>query len=139
MEAPSAATYAERVWVNNFRTYTRDRIIYWVVDNCPLCGGEHRHGPAEGLRAAHCGKGYYVLLPPRRRSRKRELPFRQVWDRDGWQCVFCGSHRELTVDHIIPVSKGGTDGLDNLQTACKSCNSSKGDRDAPIPRRERRP
>lgn len=53
---------------------------------------------------------------------------RRVWDRDGWTCQRCGSHVELTVDHIIPLAAGGTDDDDNLQTLCFSCNASKGAR-----------
>ncbi|CAB4161979.1 HNHc domain containing protein [uncultured Caudovirales phage] len=51
-----------------------------------------------------------------------------VLDRDGWQCVRCNKPAH-TVDHIIPRVKGGDMwALDNLQSMCKSCNSSKGDR-----------
>lgn len=95
----------------------------WVI-TCPYCGNEHRHSPEPGHRVAHCHKGDYFITAPRRKP----LPFRKVWDRDGWKCVTCGTHKNLTVDHIIPVSKGGTDDLDNLQTMCGSCNSRKGNR-----------
>lgn len=50
----------------------------------------------------------------------------QVYERDEWACVECGSDQNLTLDHIYPWSKGGTDRLDNLQTLCRTCNSSKG-------------
>ena len=53
---------------------------------------------------------------------------RRIWDRDGWQCVTCGTSKDLTVDHVVPVSKGGSDEDDNLQTMCRSCNARKGNR-----------
>lgn len=44
------------------------------------------------------------------------------------KCVYCGEPA-TQVDHIVPVSKGGTDDVSNLVPACRSCNSSKGNRD----------
>lgn len=114
--------HCERLPVIRAKREVDDR---WVVD-CPYCGNEHTHGAEAGDRVAHCLKGDYVITSPIRPRSK--LPFRRVWDRDGWQCVRCGTHKNLTVDHILPVSRGGTDELANLQTMCGSCNSSKGDR-----------
>ena len=51
-----------------------------------------------------------------------------ILDRDGWQCAVCGRPAH-TVDHIVPRVKGGDMwSPDNLQSMCKSCNSSKGGR-----------
>lgn len=52
-----------------------------------------------------------------------------VLDRDEYICRYCG-HRSQTieVDHVIPVSKGGTSTPDNLVTACRDCNRRKGGR-----------
>ena len=51
-----------------------------------------------------------------------------VLDRDGWLCAVCGAVAN-TVDHIYPRVKGGDMwAMDNLQSLCKSCNSSKGGR-----------
>lgn len=44
-------------------------------------------------------------------------------------CSYCGSGERLSMDHLIPRKKGGPDDTDNLLWACKSCNSSKRDRD----------
>ena len=50
----------------------------------------------------------------------------RIYRRDGYRCLRCGAVHDLTLDHIYPVSLGGTDAEDNLQTLCRSCNSSKG-------------
>lgn len=50
-----------------------------------------------------------------------------VYARDGYRCVKCGSPDDLTADHKWPHSRGGSISLENLQTLCKTCNSSKGD------------
>jgi len=53
---------------------------------------------------------------------------RYVLERDRHRCVKCGSDRQLTVDHIIPLAKGGSNDLSNFQTLCRRCNSGKRDR-----------
>ena len=50
----------------------------------------------------------------------------RVFKRDGYQCVKCRSSADLTVDHIVPWSKGGLSGMGNLQTLCRQCNADKG-------------
>ncbi len=44
-------------------------------------------------------------------------------------CCYCGSVEKIHLDHLIPQIKGGQDSADNLVWACRSCNSSKRDRD----------
>jgi 5-methylcytosine-specific restriction endonuclease McrA len=44
----------------------------------------------------------------------------------GSKCVNCGSSEKITIDHIVPISKGGTNHINNLQPLCGYCNSSKG-------------
>lgn len=51
-----------------------------------------------------------------------------VFNRDNYQCRYCRSIRDLTIDHVLPGSRGGTNMMENLVTACRSCNSSKGNR-----------
>lgn len=48
---------------------------------------------------------------------------------NGARCVYCGSTEILSVDHLFPRIKGGTDNVENLVCSCKSCNSSKGKKD----------
>lgn len=52
----------------------------------------------------------------------------RIFSRDGWKCVQCGSLDDLTIDHKIPVLKNGPNDDWNLQSLCKTCNSSKGSR-----------
>ena len=42
-------------------------------------------------------------------------------------CFYCGSSERITIDHVIAIARGGTDGIGNLVPACKSCNSQKRD------------
>ena len=48
--------------------------------------------------------------------------------RDGHKCAYCGSTRHLTIDHIIPTSRGGLNTWDNLVCCCYSCNIKKSNR-----------
>ena len=69
--------------------------------------------------------------PKRKRTNIPRGLRHEVFKRDGYKCVECGASKEdgatLHVDHKIPVSKGGTDELDNLQTLCSDCNLNKSD------------
>ncbi|GLC47218.1 hypothetical protein PLESTB_001458400 [Pleodorina starrii] len=53
---------------------------------------------------------------------------RNIMVRDGFCCQYCGSRRDLTLDHVHPVSKGGKETWENLVTACMRCNQKKSDR-----------
>jgi len=55
-----------------------------------------------------------------------------VLDRDGHKCSYCGSTYDLTIDHIIPVAKGGSSIIENLRTLCGHCNISKGSGVRPV-------
>lgn len=72
----------------------------------------------------------------RRRARKvaaigshTNKDFIELCEDTEWRCLRCGAPhtiKKLTEDHIVPLSKGGTDNIDNIQPLCGSCNGAKG-------------
>jgi len=69
----------------------------------------------------------YVRVP--RDAHARRITRRAVFARDRWTCQYCGTVRTtLTVDHVIPRSKGGRSSWDNIVASCAPCNRRKGDR-----------
>ncbi len=66
----------------------------------------------------------FVNLP----YKKVALSRQNIFKRDGFKCVYCASREHLTLDHVIPRSKGGRDSWHNLVSACQKCNTEKGDR-----------
>jgi 5-methylcytosine-specific restriction endonuclease McrA len=66
----------------------------------------------------------YLIHRPRPRVK---LTRREVFIRDSYTCQYCGRHAgDLTIDHVVPKSRGGGHSWDNLVSACKPCNHRKG-------------
>lgn len=67
--------------------------------------------------------------PAPSKDKRKPIPYNLralVFARDDLRCVRCGSDVYLTIDHIIPLARGGTDDIENLQTLCRPCNAAKG-------------
>jgi len=79
---------------------------------------------------------YYNWPSVIRLSRFVKVPYKRVvltrkniLRRDSYRCGYCGrGDLRLTIDHIIPKARGGSDSWDNLISACTVCNNKKGDR-----------
>jgi 5-methylcytosine-specific restriction endonuclease McrA len=77
--------------------------------------------PCEG-----CEKGCpHLIKVPVGREISRDLRDK-IFNRDK-KCLKCGTTNKLTIDHIVPVSRGGSNDEENLQILCEDCNSRKGD------------
>ena len=66
----------------------------------------------------------YVRIP--RDTHRRKITRRAVFARDDWTCQYCGSRSNLTVDHVVPRSKGGSSNWENIVASCAPCNRRKG-------------
>lgn len=89
-------------------------------------------------RYRHANRQAIRMLNAGRRARKRNAP--GTFTAREWQalkatyrhrCAYCHRRRRLTIDHVVPLSRGGWHTASNIVPACQSCNSSKGDREAP--------
>lgn len=83
------------------------------------------------------GDPYRAHCVTKQNQRARRLGVNGELTISGWQailkahngaCVECFSTEDIAIDHIVPLSKGGPNTLDNVQPLCRSCNSRKGNR-----------
>lgn len=122
------------------------RVLVLNQDNSPLmvCSVERAFilvflNKSEMVRSAngyklHSVSHTYPMPSVIRLNRYVNAPYKgvnltrqNIFKRDGYECQYCGTRRDLTIDHVIPRAKGGTDSWMNLVTACKKCNAKKGD------------
>jgi 5-methylcytosine-specific restriction endonuclease McrA len=66
----------------------------------------------------------YVSIP----FKKVPLSRYNIFRRDGHACGYCGTNNNLTIDHVLPKSRGGGNSWENLVTCCKKCNAKKDNR-----------
>ena len=105
-------------------TYTR---LVPVASVCYRCAD----AVANAYSKAHSGTWLTWPNPPREKPAKEPIKPKMrkaVFERDGYRCKFCDSHKDLCADHIHPESKGGKGTLENLQTLCRTCNAKKGNK-----------
>lgn len=66
----------------------------------------------------------YIKIPYRKMMQSK--PSRSmIYKRDNHKCQYCGSTKNLTIDHIVPRSRGGENTWENMTVACISCNTKK--------------
>ncbi len=74
----------------------------------------------------HSPDQYLYNLYTTSSAEARRLWRKQIREKWEYQCAYCGSGDKLTIDHIVPQSKGGMDFTKNVVCCCHSCNQDKG-------------
>ncbi len=114
------------------RYYASDKVITELGDNL--------FGMAGGVQEATGARSEFVTSSIVMIRGRHRIPFghahvgmtkHRLFVRDRQVCAYCANRfaeADLTVEHIVPVSRGGRHGWTNVVTACRSCNTRKGNR-----------
>jgi len=100
------------------RDLPRDQTSYTVARGNPVTVDKHNAGSPRSIDSS--SQSQTTLRIPIPAHVRRE-----VWRRDEGKCVKCGSREKLEYDHIIPLSKGGSNTARNIELLCQNCNRSK--------------
>lgn len=116
------------------RMFIRKRLLATKV-NCMACVRKReREGNKESRKESKKRREY--LKRSNTKCRGKIFRTSDVFKRDSWTCQLCGMRvvkskvsipEQATIDHIIPLSRGGPHSLENCQCACRACNVAKRD------------
>lgn len=119
--------YIKKLLDNGEKFYPRDLARQWNSSYPAIMND---------ISVITCGEQFYTKNPVTgENTRARKLgvygeltskDWNKVLEKYNHTCANCGSEDNLTIDHIVPLSMGGTNTSDNIQPLCKSCNSKKG-------------
>ena len=117
--------------------YTFLNTVGWKRAICLVMKGKTEVLKYDETRSIKCVDGSVMQVPLVvklikiiRMIYKNKVPFtkKNVLIRDNYTCQYCGSKHELTVDHMVPSSRGGPNSFENCIAACRECNNKKGRR-----------
>lgn len=90
------------------------------------CGDDYIHTVSDIFERPEVIRLMYIVRKPLHR---RKLSRKEVFHRDDHVCQYCGVRgSDMTLDHVLPRSRGGKHSWDNVVTACKRCNHRKAGR-----------
>ncbi|MGI9229388.1 MAG: HNH endonuclease [Gammaproteobacteria bacterium] len=120
-------------WQDAVSLYCRDMVAWTAGDESfTFTGGVNRLSGQ--LSSVSVNSIIAVKRSVRHRYVQRSIPpltNRELFLRDAGLCMYCGRQqgsRDLTRDHVLPMSRGGRDKWSNVVTACRMCNTRKGNR-----------
>jgi len=112
--------------------YAKNQVL-WTLGETPTryWGGVNRARDTRSFIDVHPVVAVRGMVSGKRMVRTPPLTNRELFRRDRHTCLYCLQKlpdRRLTRDHVVPVSKGGTDSWTNVVSACVACNQRKGAR-----------
>ncbi len=124
----------ERAWYAKHHEKVIAKVRRWQASNPATEERRKRHNVV-GAKWSSRNPAARALNEQRRRARiagvggnvTRE-EWRAILERHDHKCAYCGSPNDITMDHVIPISRGGRHVAENLVPACRPCNSRKGAR-----------
>lgn len=146
LAGPEARPWLLMLWMTAWRQVpcgsipTDEEVIAALIGMPPKVWAKHRRVLLRGWAEADDGRMYHNTLVElvqrmldargvdRTRQDARQKQFVAIRERDGRACVYCGHTKYLTLDHLLPLSRGGDNDERNLAMACRPCNSKKGAR-----------
>ncbi len=118
-------------WQESVTLHSRGMVAWTYGDPVTkVHGGTNRHSGRQSTAPLHG----VIACRGAISNHEQQIPAlsnQALFCRDHFLCLYCGQRfnsNQLTRDHVIPTSKGGSDRWTNLVTACKRCNQRKGDR-----------
>lgn len=122
-----------RRWTEENREYARNRQRIYrqsVIAKDPEAFRQKRREQARTLRQRDPARARAsaVCKEAKRKKAPGKWTGRQwtaLLNHYGHQCMRCSSAEDLTADHVVPIAKGGSNTIDNIQCLCRSCNSKK--------------
>jgi 5-methylcytosine-specific restriction endonuclease McrA len=130
---PDAPKRAGKRWREKNREFDKERAAKWRLENPELA-----KAVAKKWRSVPKNKEILLAKENRRRARKNRgggsytpADIKEIFFAQKGRCAFCRMRlgKDRHIDHIVPLSKGGTSNRQNLQLLCKPCNLSKGSKD----------
>lgn len=142
-EFRARAREASRLWVQANPERAKATVDRWIAKNPDHVRDLKKRWKLENAdRVREQNRLWYANNPDkaaaktsRRHARKRQAPghftaeeFAHLCESRGHCCTYCGAQTKMTVDHVVPLSRGGSNHIENIAPACLSCNSRKRDR-----------
>lgn len=127
LENPERHKRYQRQWYRkkrkdkNFMERARENSFLWRKNNPHSARTRYRNNPTKSKIAVH--KRRVRILG--NGGSFTEVQWKALCNKYHNICLCCRRRRRLTIDHVIPITKGGTNCITNIQPLCKSCNSSK--------------